>query len=118
DILARLHRGEKLVEYPAQMRCKDGSIKSVLVDSSVLWDEGRFIHTQCFTRDVTERNKTDEARAHLAAIIETSNDAIISKTLDRRITSWNLAAERMFGYSTAEAVGKPIDIIIPPDRLD
>src|SRR5919198_1386185 len=54
--------------------------------------------------------------AHLAAIVASSEDAIISKDLHSRITSWNPAAERMFGWSAAEAVGQPITIIIPFDR--
>src|SRR5262249_51829126 len=74
--------------------------------------------TQCFTRDVTERRRAEEARALLAAIVEASDDAIVSKTLEGVITSWNAGAERIFGYSAAEAVGRPIDLIIPPDRLD
>ncbi|MCA1481183.1 PAS domain-containing protein, partial [Bradyrhizobium sp. NBAIM08] len=55
DILKRLTCGETLHEREARLRCKDGSIKHVLIDSSVLWEEGKFIHTQCFTRDVTDR---------------------------------------------------------------
>jgi PAS domain S-box-containing protein len=57
-----------------------------------------------------------DATAHLAAIIESSEDAIISKDLNGRITSWNPAAQRLFGWSAAEVVGQPITIIIPPDR--
>jgi PAS domain S-box-containing protein len=60
----------------------------------------------------------DEAQARLAAIIESSDDAIVSKTLEGIITSWNPAAVRMFGYSASEAVGRSITIIIPPERLD
>ena len=61
DILKRLQAGEKLDEYPARLRCKDGSIKDVLIDSSVLWRDGEFVHTRCFTRDVTERKRAEEA---------------------------------------------------------
>jgi PAS domain S-box-containing protein len=60
DILQRLLAGEKLYNYPARMRCKDGSIKHVLIDSSVLWEGGKFVHTRCFTRDVTEQRAAEE----------------------------------------------------------
>ncbi len=61
DILRRLQAGEKLVEYPARMVCKDGSLRDVLIDSSVLWRDGQFVHTRCFTRDVTERKRAEAA---------------------------------------------------------
>jgi PAS domain S-box-containing protein len=59
DILARLTRGERLHEVPAQMRCKDGSVRDVLITSSVLFENGKFIHTRCFTQDVTERRRLE-----------------------------------------------------------
>ena len=118
DILARLRRGEKLFEYPAEMKCRDGSLKSVLIDSSVLWGEGRFLHTQCFMRDITERKSAEESRGLLAAIVEASDDAVVSKTVEGIITSWNAGAERIFGYRAEEAVGRPIELIVPSDRLE
>jgi PAS domain S-box-containing protein len=65
-----------------------------------------------------ERAEAERDQALLAAIIDSSEDAIVSKTLDGTIRSWNASAERMFGYTAAEAVGRPITLIIPPDRLD
>ena len=68
------------------------------------------------SRDITERKRAEAAQARLAAIVENSNDAIIGRSLDRTILSWNAAAERLFGYTAAEAVGQPITMILPPDH--
>ena len=68
-------------------------------------------------RDQTERQR-GEAAELLAAIVESSDDIIISESLDGTITSWNKAAERIFGYTAEEAVGKGISLLIPPDHLD
>ncbi len=65
---------------------------------------------------VAERKRDEAALARLASIVESSNDAITSKTLGGVVTSWNAGAERLYGYSAGEAVGRPISIIIPPDR--
>ena len=70
------------------------------------------------TRDVTERMRRERAALLLGAIVDSSDDAIISKDLNGVITSWNPAAERLFGYTAGEAVGKPVTILIPEDRLD
>src|SRR5579883_3329594 len=66
----------------------------------------------------TPHTEIQQAVAHLAAIVESSDDAIVSKTLDGCILSWNSAAQRMFGYSAEEVVGKPIYVLVPPDRLE
>jgi PAS domain S-box-containing protein len=69
-------------------------------------------------RDLTEQWRDDEVRARLAAIVESSQDAIISKTLKGIIRTWNAGAERLFKYTAEEAVGQPITILIPPERLN
>ena len=67
-------------------------------------------------RDITERKRAEAERAFLAAIVENSTGAIISRALDGTITSWNAGAERMFGYSASEAIGRTITFILPPGR--
>jgi PAS domain S-box-containing protein len=80
--------------------------------------EGRPFGAVLIFRDVTQRRLAEDAQARLAAIVEYSQDAIISKNLDGIIQSWNRGAERLFGYTAAEAIGKSITFIIPPERLE
>jgi len=115
EALSRLLRGDSLSKFPARMRCKSGSMKKVLIDSNSLWEDGRFVHSRCFMFDVTEQRREEETRSLLAAIVSASDDAIVSKTLDGIILSWNQGAQRLFGYTPAEAVGRSIDLIIPPE---
>ncbi|HYO11501.1 MAG TPA: PAS domain S-box protein [Tepidisphaeraceae bacterium] len=61
DMLARLHAGGAVHNVEARLRCADGSIKHVLIDANVLWEEGRFVHTRCFTRDITKRKQAEDA---------------------------------------------------------
>ncbi|MBM3924367.1 MAG: PAS domain S-box protein [SAR202 cluster bacterium] len=83
---------------------------NMLDDSMVGWVAANF-------RDVSARKPAESRQALLAAIVESSEDAIVSETLDGEITSWNGAAERLFGYSKEEVVGKNASIIVPPGRM-
>src|SRR5205085_6802330 len=81
---------------------------------AILFDRERTARERAQT-EILERTRADEATARLAAIVESSDDAIMSKDLDDLITSWNPGAERLYGYSSEEAIGKPISILIPRD---
>ncbi|MBI4420917.1 MAG: PAS domain S-box protein [Gemmatimonadetes bacterium] len=76
--------------------------------------EGRKLYT-AIARDLTELRRTDEALARLGAIVESAEDAILSKTLDGVVTTWNPGAEQLFGYRAHEIVGRPAALLIPPD---
>lgn len=69
-------------------------------------------------RDITDRTRAVEARLQLSAIVESSDDAIISKNLDGIIVSWNQGAERLYGYTADEVIGKPLSILVPPEHPD
>ncbi|HVU23452.1 MAG TPA: PAS domain S-box protein [Opitutus sp.] len=104
---------EAIVERP------DGEWRHVLVNPHPLFDEdGRLAGGVNVLLDITERRRAEDARARLGAIVEWSEDAIVSKNLDGIILSWNRGAERLFGYTAEEVVGRPITLLIPPNRLE
>jgi len=98
---------------------RDGTERPIDDSAAPMLDgSGSPVGTVLVFRDVTERRQAEEAQARLATIVESSHDAIISKTLDSVIRTWNAGAERLFGYKAEEAIGRSILLIIPPDRLD
>jgi two-component system CheB/CheR fusion protein len=103
----------KLIEIEALRR--DGSEIVVALAINATQVNGSPIFT-AYLRDITERKRAEETNRRLAAIIESSGDAIISKDLDGIVTSWNKEAERLFGYSADEVIRKPITVLAPPDR--
>ncbi len=118
DILASLSRGDTLLGYNARLRHRDGSIRTVQINSNVRFEGERFLHTRCFTRDVTDERKAGELAMRLASIVEHSVDAIYSHDEAGCVTSWNPAAERMYGYAAADAIGQSLRLIIPPELWD
>ena len=103
-----------------------GEIKNQAKDGSIYWvnttivpfmnAEGKPRQYMAIRADITERKQAEEVRERLAAVVDSSNDAIITKTLDGTIIAWNRGAEKVFGYSSAEVVGKTLRILIPPER--
>src|SRR4029077_4789340 len=94
---------------------KDGSEILVELAITALKIDSAPIFT-AYLRDITERTRNEEASRHLAAIVESSDDAVVSKDLNGIITSWNGGAEKLFGFSADQVINKPITVIIPPDR--
>ncbi len=111
-------------DYPLTIRHVSGGTTDVLYNATVYrGEDGNVRGVFAAARDVTERKRmeeqlrsTNESRQQLAAIVESSEDGITGKTLDGVITSWNHGAERLYGYLASEVIGKPIAILVPPNR--
>jgi PAS domain S-box-containing protein len=98
---------------------KDG--KEIPIDDSgapIRGEDGSIAGVVMVFRDVTEARRAVEARLHLAAIVESSDDAIIGKSLEGTIVSWNRGAERLYGYTAEEILGKPLAVLVPPDQTN
>ncbi|MDD5273951.1 MAG: PAS domain S-box protein [Methylovulum sp.] len=106
-------------DYPLTLRHLSGTLTEVLYNASVYRNEqGDVAGVFAAARDISELKRTEAKNRYLAAIVESSDDAIIGKTLEGIITSWNQGAERMYGYTADEAMGQPMSLLVPPRHQD
>jgi PAS domain S-box-containing protein len=114
---ARNMAGTDTPPYEVEVRAKDGKTIFFEVAATLVKDqEGKMIGMFDVLRDITERKRAEEANVLLAGIVNNSDDAIYSKGLDGTIMTWNMGAEKLYGYSAAEIVGRNVDVLAPPER--
>jgi PAS domain S-box-containing protein len=124
DMLECHARGEKVSNREARLRCKDGTIKDVLIDSSVLFEKGRFLYIRCFTRDITDRkrleadllrrvNELAAAEGRIRSVVDHVIDGIITINAQGMVEAYNPAAQRIFGYPPAEVLGQNVKMLMP-----
>lgn len=118
-LVRTLHEGRRIADEEFVLERPDGSRVHVISHPEPLFDQaGKLVGAINMLLDVTEQRRAERERALLAAIVSSSDDAIISMTLDGIITSWNRGGEKLFGYTAAEMIGKSIVMLIPEDRRD
>jgi PAS domain S-box-containing protein len=116
DVIDKALAGGRVHAQETQRRHTDGTLWDLSVSVTPWRVDGQFVGVTSTVTDITARKQAEQATARLAAIVEGSDDAIIGKTLEGTITSWNASAERIYGYTAADAVGRHISLLAPPER--
>ena len=112
-VLGQIRRGERVEQYETVRQAKDGRIVDIALTVSPIRNaHGEVIGASKIARDISDRKRLESL---LSAVIDSSDDAIVTKDLKGVVTSWNGAAEKMFGYSASEMIGQSIRLIIPPE---
>lgn len=117
DVLRHIRAGERIGHYETIRLAKSGSIVQIsLTVSPIKTPDGTIVGASEIARDIAGTDHSHRDALRLAAIVDSSEDAIVGKNLNSIVTSWNVAAEQMFGYAAAEIIGKSVRLIIPDDR--
>jgi PAS domain S-box-containing protein len=119
SIMAKLKRGERIRHFETRRRKKDGTIIDVSLTISPVYDDaGTIIGASAIARDITQAKRFREFRNFLASIVDSSEDAIFSKDLNGYILTWNKGAEKLYGYSEKEMLGKHVSVLTPSEKSD
>ncbi|MGN6553758.1 MAG: PAS domain S-box protein [Verrucomicrobiota bacterium] len=114
EILSRIRAGERIDHYETIRQRKDRSLVNIsLTVSPIRDDSGKIVGASKIARDITEQKRASSLRQHFTALVESSDDAILSKDLNGIIQTWNKGAETIFGYTADEVIGKPVTILMP-----
>jgi PAS domain S-box-containing protein len=118
-ILQRIRSGERVEHFETVRRKKHGELIDVSLTISPIRDkDGTIVAASHVARDISERRRLESRLKHVAAIVESADDAIVGKTLEGVILTWNSGAERLYGYLRDDAIGQPMTMLLPDDRAD